>query len=1438
MRPAPLHLELVRARAGGNSFAYEAGPQTYLARTPGGGFREVQFNWDDQLLNDLAKIAGPRPDPLAAAAVGERLRALLHDTHVSARERALGEGEPAWLSLRFAAAELYALPWELLTLRPSGLSLGQLPALLLTYGWPEARARPAPVEPRPEGGRLLLAWSEAGGPVPYAAHRAAIEASAGPWRAWSPDQDALADASLASLTGRLAAAREEGRPYTALHLLAHGVAGPDGGALLLSGPAGAARIDPATLRGALSPHLDALRLVLLSACQSSAVGTPGGALGGAALALHRAGAEAVIGARLPLSVAASIRLTETFYHELFEQSQSVEQAFLAARRAVQDAGLGGSGLQLWTHADEGGDTRPFVMRPYRGLLAFEGADRAFYFGREAERDLLVRRVKLAAEGLAPRFQVLCGATGAGKTSLLRAGLIPALRAEGWRVLRTRPRGAPEAVEGALAGLGPQERLLVVVDPLQDLFTAIDAPEQREAVAAALWRLSQDPRLVVLAAVRVDYLGRCEEIHLSPEGPRLDTLVYDEAHRLFLAAPGTEALRRVSEGPLHRVGLEFEPGLLELLLAEAGTEAGALPALQHALDRLWTLREGRRLTHRGYRALGGLSGALANTADEVIDGLDSEERSFARQLLVALVAVGEDGRLSGRRAATLEALLPGEAGARAQAEAALERLVQARLVLVTGQAGVTGVEIAHEALISRWERLRAWVEEDLDLHRRRAALERLAEEWRAHRSDPDGGAPYLLRGTRLGYAREVVGAAPSGPVAALLHASVVAEAVAERERLAELAERERLAGLAMEAARRARDAALLAVAQARRDADPTLAVQLLREVHGVRQPLEWIREAWEALNLPCCVGVWPRDQAPVGSPAAQAVVRTDGSLRCPSPDGRWTALGGADGRIRVLDAEGAVAQTLRGHVGAILDLAWTADARRLCSASEDQSARVWELGAGQCAVFRGALGPVTGARPSADGERLATVSRDGTLRLWRMEDGRELSRRDLGAPALCLSWGPALLVGDALGRVLVLDGDGPPTALAGHRGPVIAVAWDADGIAWSASEDGTIRAWRPSPSPRVPRTLPLAVRRTGSLAFSPDGDVLACGGVEDLAVILDPERPERASRSLAGHRDGVRALDWSPDGEHLATGGSDGSVRIWRRDGGLVRALTGHGAPVLALAWGAGGRLASGDLDGGVRLWSEDGRGAEDVEAGHGNEVRLVRFSADGRWLLSVSADRTATVSSTQGGSPWRHGVAWTRSRGAVEGLAVRAAVWVGGRVILGGHGGELIALDPETRAVATLGGLPGPVRALCAGHDRVIAEIEDGRLYRVDEGALAPLTVPGPPTVQLLAQPQGGLLLGLEASGRLWAMDLEGVLERVHLVEPARSRLVALSPQGDLLAAAGLDDRLRVWPLGVRRLLALLERASGARLSPEERRRYLGEEGAGTPAPTWAPREG
>ncbi len=1423
MARSPVLLEIVRARAGGHSFAYQAGPQTYLARTPGGGFREIHFDWNDSLLNGLSKLAGFRPDPLAAAEMGERLRAFLHDSPLAAHERALGEGEPGWLSLRFAAAELYALPWELLTLRPSGLSLGQLPDLLLTFSWPEARARPAPIEPRPEGGRLLFAWSEAGGRVPHAAHQAAIAASAGPWRAWSADQDVLAEASLASVSGRLRDARDAGRPYTALHVLTHGVAGPDGGALLLSGPTGAHRVDPASLRGALAPHLDTLRLVVLSACQSAAVGAPGGALGGAALALHRAGAEAVLGARLPLGVAASIRLTETFYHEIFEQSQSVEQAFLVARRAIQDAGLGASGLQLWTHADEGGDSRPFVMRPYRGLLAFEGVDQAFYFGREAERDLLLRRVRSAAEGRAPRFQVLCGATGAGKTSLLRAGLIPALRAAGWRVLRARPAGAVAAVEAARTELGPGDRLLVVVDPLQELFTAIDEPAQREAVAAALWRASQDPRLVVLAAVRVDYLGRCEEIHLSPEGPRLDTLVYDEAHRLFLAAPEPEALRRVSEGPLHRVGLEFEPGLLDLLLAEAGTEAGALPALQHTLDRLWTRREGRRLTHRGYRALGGLSGALATTADEVIDGLDAEERASARQLLVALVAVGEDGRLSGRRAAALDALLPASPEARAQTEAALERLIQARLVFVTGQAGARGVEIAHEALITRWERLRTWVEEDLDLHRRRAALERLAEEWRAHRSEPDGGAPYLLRGTRLGYAREVVGAAPTALVAALLSASVEAEALAEGARLAELAERERLAALALEAARRARDAALLATARARREADPTLALQLLREVQGAWQPLEWIREAWEVLNLPCCVGAWPRDQAPVESLAVQAVVRTGGGLRCPSPDGRWTALGGADGRIRVLDAEGAVAQTFRGHVGAILDLAWTADGRRLCSASEDQSARVWELDVGPCAVFRGAQGPVTGVRPSADGGRLATVSRDGTLRLWRMEDGRELGRRDLGAPALCLSWGPALLVGDALGRVLVLDPDGPPLALAGHRGPVVAVAWDADGIALSASEDGMVRAWRPSPSLQVPRTLPLAVRRTGSLAFCPDGDVLACGGVEDLAVILDPERPERPLLSLAGHRDGVRALDWSPDGETLATGGSDGIVRLWRRDGGQVRALSGHGAPVLALAWGAGGRLASGDLDGGVRLWAEEGQASDDLETDHGNEVRLLRFSADGRWLLSVSADRTAAITPTQGGAPWRHGVALTRSRGAVEGLAVRAAVWTGGRVILGGHGGELIALDPESRAVIPIGCLPGPVRALCASDGRVIAEIEDGQLFRVDGGALAPLTGPGPQTVQLLAQPEGGLLLGLEGSGRLWAMDLDGVLERVPLVEPARARLVALSPKGDLLAAAGLDDRLRVWPLSVRRLLALLDRASGARLSPEERRRYLGE---------------
>ncbi len=1419
-----LHLELVRARAGGDGFAFEPGPQRYLVRTPGGGFREIGFDWDDALLADLAAMAGARPSPAVAARLGERMRAFIHDTPLAAVEAQLAEGAPAWLTVRSAAAELYALPWELLALRPSGLWLGQLPELLLSHAWPEARARPA--DRGGEGGRLLFAWSEAGGPVPHAEQAAAIARAAEGVLSWSPEADSLSGASLAGLSAALNEARMAGRPFVALHLLAHGVAGPEGGSLILDGAAGPMRVDAAALRGALSPHLGALRLVVVAACQSASTGAPGGALGGAALALHRAGVEAVVGARQPLSLRSATQLTETLYTELLQRSNSVERAFLASRRAILERGDSAGGLQLWSHPEEGGDTRPFVLRPFRGLLAFEARDQRFFFGRDRERDALLRRVLDASEGRAPRFQVLCGATGSGKSSLVRAGLLPPLVERGWRIAFVRPASAPIAsLDAALDALGPDDRLLIVVDPLQELFTAVAQPEERAAIAAALHEATQDPRVVLLAGVRVDYLGRCEEIHLDRGRLRLDTLVYDEAHRVFLAAPGPAQLRAAAVEPLARVGLAFEAGLLEVILADAGSEPGALPALQHALDRLWTLREGRLLTHQAYLGLGGISGALATSASEVLDRMSDEERPIARHLLVALVHLGKEGVLASRRQAQLDQLLPADVEARARAARVLELLVEARLVVLSRQGDAVGVEIAHEALLRRWDRLRAWVEEDADQHRRLEELRVGAESWERHRAEPDGGASYLLRGTRLGYAREILaGAQPPARVLAFVEASVEAEAQVARQRLADLSERERLAKEAMDAATRARDAALLASARAWREADPTLSLQLLRAVRGADQPLDWMQEAFDVLGQPLCVSAWTLDEAPEAVRGLLSPARRAGALQVSSPDGERVATAGADGRVRVLDRQGAPLLTLRGHVGAILDLAWSADGRWLCSGSEDQTARVWEVETGSSTVFRGFSAPVTAARLAPDGERLAAGSKDGTLRVWERESGRELSRRDLGAAVCALAWGPSLLLGDAAGRVYTLGVEGAGHALAGHRGPILAVAWSADGLALSASEDGSARAWRLTPRQVAPLALPVALRRTGALDWSPGGDLLACGGVESMALLVRPDAPEQGPIALRGHKESVRALAWRADGSALLTGSNDDTARIWSAAGRCLAILHGHTSQILSVAWSAADLLASGDADGSVRLWSREGRLREDLCFRHDNEVRLLRFSRDGRWLLSHAADRTARLTPAGGGEGWTLGVSWTRASGASAGRAITAACWAEGRAILGSAAGELLEADPETRSVRVIGQVEGAISALAADGARVAASTGAGLVILCENAQSTTLVAAGAPATQQLLLASGGrLLLGLDVGGRTWVMDLRGARERVSLVTQGRALRMALASDGERLAVACDDGALRVWPLSTARTIALLTAASAAELDREQRRRYLGE---------------
>lgn len=361
----PIVLEFTRAERAGEAHAFRFAPQTYLLRTPGGGFNSAEFPWTGALLDDLRAVRDPSRGPEVVHRLGEALRSFLAGAGWDAQEReivrAVREGERVHITVRSAAAELYALPWELLALRSTGQLLGAIPGLLIRYEWPDTTSFPDRFPAAQRRGRVLLAWSAAGGAVPAAEHLAAIREALGP--AFDPARDVLPHASYAAIADALAQAQQHGPPLDALHLLCHGaqIGGSYGLAFDdVQAGGGPVLVDAGRLQQLLAPHAGMIRLVTLAACDSGDGGEPGNLLGSVAQMIHRAGVRALIASRFPLSIAGSSRLTAALYPAL-ARGETLEMAVVAARAALaRDPGqLDWASMQLYARADDGEATQIF-----------------------------------------------------------------------------------------------------------------------------------------------------------------------------------------------------------------------------------------------------------------------------------------------------------------------------------------------------------------------------------------------------------------------------------------------------------------------------------------------------------------------------------------------------------------------------------------------------------------------------------------------------------------------------------------------------------------------------------------------------------------------------------------------------------------------------------------------------------------------------------------------------------------------------------------------------------------------------------------------------------------------------------------------------------------------------------------------------------------------
>ncbi|MBP2478423.1 WD40 repeat protein [Crossiella equi] len=810
--------------------------------------------------------------------------------------------------------------------------------------------------------------------------------------------------------------------------------------------------------------------------------------------------------------------------------------------------------------------------PYVGLRAFGSADAHLFFGRE----------RLVAEVLGRlarrRLVLLFGASGSGKSSVLRAGVVPELTSAGRTVVLFTPGRHPvERASVRLAaalGLAPgavaeewrrDDRglhrlvsqlagedgpsVVLVVDQFEEVFTLCADEDERTRFLNALTTAAglPDSRCRVVLGMRSDFFAHCsafpELLAAMPEGQ-------------VVAGPmSADELRRAVVEPARQARCSVENPLVADLIAQAHGRPGVLPLLSHVLLQVWRRRSGNRLTVGAYQAAGGLDGALSRTAEDVFTGLDPVQRRAARALFGRLVALGEGTEDTKRR------LEVAELGADPDLAVVLEAFTDARLLARDRH----GVEITHEALIRAWPRLHGWLHEDREGLRLHRQLTDAAEEWEG--LGRDAGA--LYRGTRLALAQELAGREDVALTAR-------EEQFLQASRSAEIRSGRRLRRLV----------ALLSVVSLLAVATTVFAVWSERAVTEQRNTTRAQVVAGQAVAL-----------QPTNPDLAVQLGLAAYRL-APSPQTR-------DGLL------GTLSLAAVSHASEIIAVALSPDGRTMATGSDDHTVRLWDIADRRHPVHTATLGGHTEAVFSVvfspDGRTLASTGYDRTVRLW-----------DVSAPDR-----PLLSV------------------LTGHAEAIASLSFNPDGRTLvTAGHDRTARLWDVT-DPRHPTQLAVLSGYAESVyevVFTPDGRTLAVAGDEayiQLWDVADPRHPAKLA-TLTGHDQGVHSLAFSPDGRTLASASDDRTIRLWQvttRDRPTpLTTLTGHTDGVYAVAFSPDGRtLASGSDDRTVRLWdvTDPPRASPRVTLfTHTDAVEVVAFSPDGQTLVTGSWDSTARLLDT------------------------------------------------------------------------------------------------------------------------------------------------------------------------------------------------------------------
>ena len=1168
--------------------------RAFVVDAPGGDADSVfalPFTADE--LDFLGNLAGVRRGGSGGGVAGsasdlKELGGLLYGAVIQGKvasvlatslEKAEQDNVGLRLRLRFSeeTSELATLPWEILydPVQERFLALSESSPILRYLSLPKARPTLLVKPPL----RLLTVLASPPGYEELDLEREwqVLEtALAGLIESGKFVLERLEHPTFAALQERLL-----GEDVHILHFVGHGVydeASGRGELVLADGEGAAQEVSGEELATLLHNHRS-LRLVYLNACQG-ALSSHLTVFSGVAQTLVQQGVPAAVAMQAEITDTAAIDLSRLFYSAL-AAGYPVDAALTQARVAIAARSAEWAIPVLFSRSP---DNRLFDIRavlptpdcPYPGMKPFNEEQKEFFFGRDKAIDDAVNRLAKHP------FLAVVGPSGSGKSSLVYAGILPALRASRrfgpgpWTVHTLRPSDARTA-DGKAAPMQairellhqtdsvtastPQSPIstlqsptLLFIDQFEETFTLADAAE-RTAFLDAVHALIGQPNLHILLTVRADFYAEMMAMG--------DLWADVQARRLELTPLGEDELWAAIMEPAARVGVEVEDALVTALIADARGEAGVLPLVQETLVRLWDKVEGRQLKRSAYRQMadGGRSGiqvAINDHANDIYHTLPAADRSIARRIFLRLIQFGE-GRSDTRRQQNVAELRAGGDDP-VHFDETLRALVDGRLLTSSGKEGEPNrrVDISHEALIGGWSLMQGWISEKRVAESTRRRLEDKVTEWL--RLNKIGGlldeyevleAELWLQSDyrdELGYSKGLI---------SLLNASknVLVHLKAEKAEVEQSRSAHRADKLASQAT---------AELWIRRDPYGSLALLLART---------------------SVLATWHKHKS-VTDAAYYALNRSVWEV----PNGR----------------KDLVLPTFKGHSQGVWYAAFSPDGSRIITASLDGSAKIWDFGSGrELGALHGHTGGVLYAAFSTNGQWVATSSQDGTVRVWDANDSREMlvlppldplhsevslvqDSRYTGIWTVNFGMDGQQIVapaGSSIAKVWDVRARREIWTLSGHSDFVTSAVFSPDSKRIvTSSMDYTAKIWD-----ATDRTLLFTLNgHEGPIpyaSFNPAGDCIVTASWDNTAKVWDAHNG-RELFTLSGHTNFVSFANFSPDGRRIVTASWDNTAKIWDANNGYLHVtLIRHSGGLNSAVYSPSGKfILTSDANGVVQAW--------------------------------------------------------------------------------------------------------------------------------------------------------------------------------------------------------------------------------------------------------------